>query len=107
MYMEPHHIIAEAAGLDPFDPGVDPEYTRANVELTNRLLGRTSDEIEQTEAEIREYNDEDYRSQLLADAGGDVEIALRKLYELCDDDEAQVGEMMYEIHKAARRNAHE
>lgn len=45
---------------------------------------------------------DDARSQVMVDAGAAVELALRRLYELNDGDEAAVGEQLYEIDKAAR-----
>lgn len=44
------------------------------------------------------------RMQELSEAAADLTEALRKLYEVCDDDELAVGEVEYECHKAARSN---
>lgn len=46
-------ILTEAAGLMPYEAGVHPEYQRGIAELTNRLLGRTSDDLELTAERIR------------------------------------------------------
>lgn len=55
-------------------------------------------------ADEREDEDE-RRSRLLSEVGAEVTTALTKLYKVADGDAATVGECMYEIDKAARRNA--
>lgn len=84
--------------------GENPEYDRALIELTNRFLRRTADEIHFTQAAIM-ADEEDIRTEKLSEAGANVVDALTRLYKLNDGDEAAVGEMMYEIDKAARLNA--
>lgn len=75
------------------------------IEELRELLenGNVTDALEI--AKKLELDAEDERTQILTDAGAEVTDALTKLYELTDGDEAQVGEMLYEINKAARRNA--
>lgn len=50
-----------------------------------------------------EERQQDERAEALSTAGGEAVVALRRLYRLNDGDEAAVGELMYEIDKAARR----
>jgi hypothetical protein len=107
--MQPSQELAiiEAASLFPFEPGVATEYQRGVLELTNRVLGRTQDDLDQTRVEIIAEQDRqtDDRDQHRTDVAAEVTDALRKLYEACDGDEAQVGEIMHEVHKAARLNS--
>jgi hypothetical protein len=46
-------IDMAATLLEPTEIDLNPEYFRALAELCNRLSGRTSHEIETTEAELR------------------------------------------------------
>ncbi len=91
----------------------NPEYLRGQVELiADAFCGLAMDlstRVEVVEEDLaRKQNEiEDERSTERAIAGGKVVDALTELYVLVDGDEAAVGEMMYEIDKAARQNAQE
>ena len=50
-----------------------------------------------------ESDEEQARMDALSDAGADAVAALARIYELNDGDEAAVGELMFEITKAAGR----
>jgi hypothetical protein len=97
-------VLSQAAGLVPYEPGVATEYQRGVLELTNRLLGRDQDDLDKTRIQIIEEQRriDDEHAQLRTDVAAEVTEALTALYDACDGDEAQVGEIMHEVHKAAR-----
>lgn len=85
-----------------------PEYLRGQLELIADCFAipgtYIGGRIEQVRADIEDII-EDEKTDQRVQVAAEVTEKLTKLYEVCDGDEAQVGEMMYEIDKAARLNS--
>lgn len=91
------------------------EQRHLSERLTNLLAV-----LSEIEAEAENLTDNDRNADIFSrieDAGGivgemvfmvvgeavdEVSAALCKLYDACDDDEAQVGEILHEVHKSVR-----
>lgn len=86
-----------------YGPGTDIQ----NVAIECKDCGAVLLDFDRPPKEESDTGDEDYWAERISAVGADVVEQLTRLYAINGGDEAAVGEQMYEIDKAARRNYHE